>query len=540
MANTYTTILQLAKPTAGDVNWDDEVNGNSDKIDELLWQRYLAPTTEVTATVLGAGAVGAFLTPSTQYFYRVTGTNAQGETDTLVEADATEGVTARPIQINWTAIAGATGYNVYKGTTSGSLFLLATLGVTTVYTDDGTVATTGTPYPTGNSATVLTEADTVDGFHASSTPTANYILPLEGTGKYAAADGSLITNINVPEVIAARGTALTLDARLDVTLNDDGTLIDNIVTTPKINALAVTTAKLDDLSVTTAKIVDLNVTTAKINTLAVTTAKIDDQAVISTKIADLNVTTIKIADQNVTTAKIADGNVTTIKITDDAVTSQKLADADGSSGQVTSTGSGVKTGHIQNDAVTEPKILDGSVTVNKLGALAVTTTKIDNSAVTSDKVAAGFQVGFAVGTNNVASTSTNVIPNDNTIPQQTEGTEVVTVSITPKSATNKLRVQAAIHIQGVNGSTTHVIALFRDSGADALATSYHGSINGENTKDTMILDYTLTAGSTAATTFKIRAGSASANPLGINGTTGGVAEYGGTLVSSVTVTEIKA
>src|SRR3989304_5965331 len=137
MANSYTSILQLAKPAAGDVDWDDEVNGNSNKLDTLLWQKFLTPTREVTATVLGSGSVGPNLSPSTQYFYRVTALSAFGETDTVIEASATQGLTARPIQVNWVAVAGATGYKVYKGTTTGVLFLLATLGVTTTYTDDG-------------------------------------------------------------------------------------------------------------------------------------------------------------------------------------------------------------------------------------------------------------------------------------------------------------------------------------------------------------------------------------------------------------------
>ncbi|HWR97480.1 MAG TPA: hypothetical protein VN317_03590 [Candidatus Methanoperedens sp.] len=64
-------------------------------------------------------------------------------------------------------------------------------------------------------------------------------------------------------------------------------------------------------------------------------------------------------------------------VADDQVTSQKLKEADGTSGQNTNSGSGVKTNHIQDGAVTAskvadgainaPKLLDGSVTAAKLG-----------------------------------------------------------------------------------------------------------------------------------------------------------------------------
>ena len=49
-------------------------------------------------------------------------------------------------------------------------------------------------------------------------------------------------------------------------------------------------------------------------------------------------------------------SATFASVSDDQVTSQKIKEADGTSGQDTNSGSGVKTGHIQNGAVTPAKI----------------------------------------------------------------------------------------------------------------------------------------------------------------------------------------
>jgi hypothetical protein len=54
-------------------------------------------------------------------------------------------------------------------------------------------------------------------------------------------------------------------------------------------------------------------------------------------------------------------------VNDNQVTSQKIKEADGTSGQDTNSGSGVKTGHIQDGAVTTSKVADGAVTDAKIG-----------------------------------------------------------------------------------------------------------------------------------------------------------------------------
>lgn len=128
-----------------------------------------------------------------------------------------------------------------------------------------------------------------------------------------------------------------------------------------------------------------------------------------------------------------------------------------------------------------------------------------------------------------------VIPNDNTIPQNTEGNEVITVSITPKSSSNILFIE--FNGFAVDDGNLHFItcALFQDTTADALAASIRRSL-GVNFATTIPLTYSKTAGTTSATTFKVRVGPTSATgTVKIND-----AFFGGVQTTSLTVWEYQA
>jgi len=74
-------------------------------------------------------------------------------------------------------------------------------------------------------------------------------------------------------------------------------------------------------------------------------------------------------------------------LADDAVSSRALAEADPTPGQDTATGTGVKTNHLKNGAVTEAKLANGAVAEAKLANGAVTEGKLANGAVAEAKLA---------------------------------------------------------------------------------------------------------------------------------------------------------
>jgi hypothetical protein len=96
-------------------------------------------------------------TTGTNFYYIVTATNAAGETI----ASNVLALNTNTSIINWTQVPGATGYKIYRNTTStfgSGLLLLATItnGTTVTYTDTGSAATAGLPptAPTGTGITI--------------------------------------------------------------------------------------------------------------------------------------------------------------------------------------------------------------------------------------------------------------------------------------------------------------------------------------------------------------------------------------------------
>jgi hypothetical protein len=132
-------------------------------------------------------------------------------------------------------------------------------------------------------------------------------------------------------------------------------------------------------------------------------------------------------------------------------------------------------------------------------------------------------------------TGTTLIPQDDTIPQNTEGDEYMAQAITPKSPVNLLR---ASHSGFYSSSTSDylVAGIFRDSGANALAVTAGMAGNSDWVAPLQVGHYVL-AGAAVSTTFKVRAGRRTAGTVTFNGRAGS-RNYGGAISSSLAVEEI--
>ena len=134
-----------------------------------------------------------------------------------------------------------------------------------------------------------------------------------------------------------------------------------------------------------------------------------------------------------------------------------------------------------------------------------------------------------------SSTGTTPLPNDDTIPQNDEGDEYLSVAITPTATTNKLLIVALVH-GGASSGSYEAAALFQDSTADALASGINEHDGNSDTRPILIIHY-MDAGTEEETTFKVRAGG-SAGTFTFNGK-GGSRDHGGVLASSLTIMEIQ-
>ena len=136
-------------------------------------------------------------------------------------------------------------------------------------------------------------------------------------------------------------------------------------------------------------------------------------------------------------------------------------------------------------------------------------------------------------------TGTTVMPIDDTIPQKTEGIEVMTLAITPTNASNKLLIRVnGFFANSFAGEISTTAGLFQDSTADALAVTT--TTGAQNQAMTLSLTHFMTAGTTSETTFKVRAGNNNSGTTSFNGVSGGggARRHGGRAASSITIMEI--
>lgn len=176
---------------------------------------------------------------------------------------------------------------------------------------------------------------------------------------------------------------------------------------------------------------------------------------------------------------------------------------------------------------------DGTIKNNAIGSAQIVDGSVGQAEVATGAVVQMVSTTFAAEAN-----GSTQIPLDDTIPQNTEGDQYMTQAITPKSATNKLVIMVDFFGSFSQAAVDLILALFQDSTANAL-TAKAMTAGGTNYRTPMSIIFPMTAGTTSATTFKIRAGGAASGTTTFNGA--GSGRYFGTIPkSSITILEIKA
>jgi len=248
----------------------------------------------------------------------------------------------------------------------------------------------------------------------------------------------------------------------------------------------------------------------------VQTAYIADSAVTTAKIADNAITTAKIADNAITTAKIADNAVNTLEIADKAVTNAKLRD----SAALSVIGRSANSTGVPADIVAA---LDGQFLRRSGGVVgfgAITTSDLPTS--TSNAKFYDSPAEFVI---------TGIVPLDNTIPQNGEGQQIISGTITPSKTTSK--ILGILSLNG-DGTTTSVFAAFRDLVADAISSTWVQAISSSSLVAFQFID---TPATTSLVTYTIRCGPGQAGTLYIN-RNNAVSLLGGSNKITLTLLEI--
>lgn len=156
-------------------------------------------------------------------------------------------------------------------------------------------------------------------------------------------------------------------------------------------------------------------------------------------------------------------------------------------------------------------------------------------------------VNFEYARTNQAMTLTGTIPWNDQAPQAAQGSELLSVTITPKSATDLLVFDGQVNWSEGNSNTSNYLtfALFQEGVNEAIFTATDGASNGNarctaNSSYPQICTQTFhfitQAPGTAATTYRLRVG-LDGGQVWINSSFNG-RQLGGTLYSTLSVMEL--
>ena len=233
------------------------------------------------------------------------------------------------------------------------------------------------------------------------------------------------------------------------------------------------------------------VQTAYIADSAVTTAKINDLAVVDAKIANATISYGKL--------NLADGSIPGTKIADKAITNAKLRD----SAALSVIGRSANSTGVPADIVagTSGHFLRRSGTTLGFGA------------IVADDLPAGTVLNAKFYDSSTEFSITQIIPIDNTIPQNGEGQQIISGTITPTKTTSKIIGFVSLNGQTDTNGVPTVVAAFRDFVANAISSTWIANIYYASLVSFNFID---TPATTSSVTYTIRCGPGSADTLFVN------------------------
>ncbi|OAE37635.1 hypothetical protein [Agrobacterium tumefaciens] len=177
----------------------------------------------------------------------------------------------------------------------------------------------------------------------------------------------------------------------------------------------------------------------------------------------------------------------------------------------------IATADITDAAVTAVKIANSVLTTAKFAAASIANAAADFVSGASTKFAtAGGVFDYIINdlgvknkayAENTSQVTLSATPFDGTIPQNTEGTQVLSQTFTPKKTTSRVRI--SIQSTGdttSNTPTTVVAALFLNSGSDAIAAKASSTASALGNWWTVSLDFEHVPGVATEVTYTVRLG----------------------------------
>ena len=181
---------------------------------------------------------------------------------------------------------------------------------------------------------------------------------------------------------------------------------------------------------------------------------------------------------------------------------------------------------------TSPTIPSGWTRRAWLGAIRTNSSGNIDQNYSARRTAFGQVVSFQTGE---YSSGAGIIPNDDTIPQITEGSKFMELLINPLNSSSKIEISGqAFLYNSTGGSWRAISALFKGSDVNSIATA-EGVNNAGGFVVVMPFFATVNSGTTSSITFQFRAGTESSSTTYFNGS--GARRYGGSFSSFLTIKE---